>query len=473
MNDRPRETLGQLIRNPMYGRSLCEDPRRCEALLRDLCGEHRREISVLIGALEERVAADLLASHDSLPKEVLLARLTKRLQDDLALAENAARWGVETWALALGIISEEECKQQAREDPGGRVRRRSAGERAPSQRLARAPGPPALLPEKPALSLGEIPESDPKIELIRIQNVGETDFHGKVELLYGSDWLEVDPTTVVLRPKKSLALRITAYSPSGSPGQDHKETIAIQTDQGVALSIDVTSATPRPKLEIDQTEIVGDNVWLGGRLDRYFRIQNAGTAVLEGQIEEDPPVSWLEAIPDRFRVEPGNSRPIRVAFDAEGAIFGTTYFTTLRVHSSGGNASVQAEMRVESEESNFSRFRMLITPLMGALGLSIGLLLAAISTEGADLLANVVGFSFVLFGIAVGQEAHQRGGWPAAFWWGIGAGVAALVTLLIADAISTAPFSAIAWAFTLGSATWLLARLIFRAYANAQWGRRE
>lgn len=143
MNDAPKETLTQLVgRYP----SLHEDPRRCEALLRDLCGEHRGEISVLISALKDRVAADLLASHDSLPKEVLLARLTKRLQDDLKLAENAARWGVETWALALGIISDEECGEQPRERTRGKARGRSSGGSAPSQPVVRAPGPTALLP---------------------------------------------------------------------------------------------------------------------------------------------------------------------------------------------------------------------------------------------------------------------------------------------------------------------------------------
>jgi hypothetical protein len=34
-----------------------------------------------------------------------MARLTKRLQDNLGLDRKIARWGVETWALALGKLS--------------------------------------------------------------------------------------------------------------------------------------------------------------------------------------------------------------------------------------------------------------------------------------------------------------------------------------------------------------------------------
>lgn len=103
MNYLPRQQLYKLIAT--YGRSLCDDPRRCEALLKDTCGQYRPEIAVLVGALREGVAAELLASQNSVPQTVLLARLTKRLHDNLALTEDAARWGVESWALALGVIS--------------------------------------------------------------------------------------------------------------------------------------------------------------------------------------------------------------------------------------------------------------------------------------------------------------------------------------------------------------------------------
>jgi len=50
-----------------YGRSLCDDPRRCEALLKDYCGAHKREIFVLVSALKNRVAADLLTASAGVP----------------------------------------------------------------------------------------------------------------------------------------------------------------------------------------------------------------------------------------------------------------------------------------------------------------------------------------------------------------------------------------------------------------------
>ena len=59
MNDLPRQKLQFIL--SQYGRSICDEPKRCEGMLKDLCnGECKREITVLIGALRENVAKDLL-----------------------------------------------------------------------------------------------------------------------------------------------------------------------------------------------------------------------------------------------------------------------------------------------------------------------------------------------------------------------------------------------------------------------------
>lgn len=102
MNELVRQKLCEIINR--YGRSLCDDPRRCEALLRDYCGQYPREISLLINSMKEGIIADLLVSQNSTPLAILLARLAERLQQNLFLSEEAARWTVESWALALGII---------------------------------------------------------------------------------------------------------------------------------------------------------------------------------------------------------------------------------------------------------------------------------------------------------------------------------------------------------------------------------
>src|SRR5206468_5442628 len=100
MNDLPRQKLRELIGT--YGRELCDDARRCRALLSDHCPRDRREISVLVSAQEEGVPADLLRSSTGLPWEAQRSRLARRLVDARGLSEEAARWAVETWGIALG-----------------------------------------------------------------------------------------------------------------------------------------------------------------------------------------------------------------------------------------------------------------------------------------------------------------------------------------------------------------------------------
>lgn len=117
MNDLPRQKLHEIIQ--IYGHSLCDDPRRCEALLRDLCPEYRGEIFVLVNALKGGVAAALRTQSDSVPPEPLLARLTQGLQDNLALSEEAARWAVESWALVLGKLGSEETKEHRQPSHAG------------------------------------------------------------------------------------------------------------------------------------------------------------------------------------------------------------------------------------------------------------------------------------------------------------------------------------------------------------------
>lgn len=110
MNDEPRQALRKLVAK--YGPDLCGDAKRCEGLLRDLCGEHRREINILVGALRERVPLDLLAAQRGMPRELLLTRLAKRLEDQLALTEDAAMWAVDSWALALGVVTVAEVEER-------------------------------------------------------------------------------------------------------------------------------------------------------------------------------------------------------------------------------------------------------------------------------------------------------------------------------------------------------------------------
>lgn len=98
VSDLAREKLREAVVS--YGRNAFADPRRCEAILHDLCPNAPREVFLLVSALRENVAAQLI-SHEGMPAEAVFAALTRRLSDSLGLSHNAAGWAVESWRFAL------------------------------------------------------------------------------------------------------------------------------------------------------------------------------------------------------------------------------------------------------------------------------------------------------------------------------------------------------------------------------------
>lgn len=99
MHPAPIAALRTLI--AQHGLTLIADPRRCRALLNDLCGAHKREINILITAQEERIPTALLQASTNVPAALLNAQLAQRLINQHAMNPDAARWVVEAWAAAL------------------------------------------------------------------------------------------------------------------------------------------------------------------------------------------------------------------------------------------------------------------------------------------------------------------------------------------------------------------------------------
>ena len=101
------QNLGEILIK--HGRSPLTDPKLCENLLKDYCGACKEEISLLVLAVRERIASDLLVS-DGLQRDLLRALLVKRLRKGRSLNEGDARWAVESWSFAIRALSRSESK---------------------------------------------------------------------------------------------------------------------------------------------------------------------------------------------------------------------------------------------------------------------------------------------------------------------------------------------------------------------------
>jgi len=103
MNQQPLQILRDWINT--HGSGVCDDPRRVEAYLKDFCGQHKREIFVLVQAIRQNVVADLRQGPiPPFTPEIFQARLAQRLHDNLGLSEDIARWAVEYYK-ALATIT--------------------------------------------------------------------------------------------------------------------------------------------------------------------------------------------------------------------------------------------------------------------------------------------------------------------------------------------------------------------------------
>jgi len=111
LNDEVRDILARLV--AQYGQELCTDRQRVEGLLRDLCGQHRREIGVLVSAVREGVAQELRGAPGTEVDALVFHRLVQKLDHNAGIAEDYARWALTTWAEALG-------RQAPAEPMGGR-----------------------------------------------------------------------------------------------------------------------------------------------------------------------------------------------------------------------------------------------------------------------------------------------------------------------------------------------------------------
>lgn len=85
------------------------DLRRCESMIRDLCGTQSLEAELLIQGAKSLIPADLLESR-RLPdssRVLEIERLRLRLVDRFGTNEKRAMWAVLAWAFALNLVAAE------------------------------------------------------------------------------------------------------------------------------------------------------------------------------------------------------------------------------------------------------------------------------------------------------------------------------------------------------------------------------
>jgi RNA polymerase subunit RPABC4/transcription elongation factor Spt4 len=100
-NEQPHLRLQQLI--AQSGTSVLNQPDQCEGWLRQACPQSAWEITLLMAALRQGVAAAMLAPNPVAPTAALRTQLIQRVQANAGLPADAAAWGVDAWAYILNV----------------------------------------------------------------------------------------------------------------------------------------------------------------------------------------------------------------------------------------------------------------------------------------------------------------------------------------------------------------------------------
>lgn len=100
------KVVSQLVLH--HGREIAEQPERVEAMLRDLCPDSRKEITVLVATARLGVAKAL--ANNSAFKNVRFKSISEELHGKLAYDKQLVKWALSTWTLALNPSVNDETR---------------------------------------------------------------------------------------------------------------------------------------------------------------------------------------------------------------------------------------------------------------------------------------------------------------------------------------------------------------------------
>jgi hypothetical protein len=113
-DDAAKKHLADLIQR--YGVQLGAEPGRLAGLLKDVCGQYRMEISLLVAAAQEGIPEQLISGSQP-SSSSRTGALARRLETSRGLSEANARWAVQAWSEALPTMELAPTGDGVRHDP--------------------------------------------------------------------------------------------------------------------------------------------------------------------------------------------------------------------------------------------------------------------------------------------------------------------------------------------------------------------
>lgn len=103
MNNKIRQVLKNTLSNFP---NIINNENKLKAILIDRCPNNILEVNLIINALQLKIPVELTNNNNEALFPILLAKLTKQLEDSFGTTNDKAKWSVITWAVALNLTSE-------------------------------------------------------------------------------------------------------------------------------------------------------------------------------------------------------------------------------------------------------------------------------------------------------------------------------------------------------------------------------
>ena len=162
MNDIARQKLKELISR--FGTSLATDRMRCLGMMRDMCREQKKEISGIMTALEEGIPTAIMKPDFSI--EITRKLLILKLENDRGLAKEVAEWSVDTWAIALGVLTESQLPPDTTAPQPQQISAPTPSPQPQVQTPRHQPSAPVPSPQRPSVVHNSAPSrSSAKVNL--------------------------------------------------------------------------------------------------------------------------------------------------------------------------------------------------------------------------------------------------------------------------------------------------------------------
>jgi len=105
MNNEVKKKLSHIVAK--HGREIFRDAAKCEALLKDHCWNHKKEVNVLIMTLKTGIVLRLADIKKESDFNLIIEQIIINLIDETTMSEEAARWAVACWFESLAEVPDQ------------------------------------------------------------------------------------------------------------------------------------------------------------------------------------------------------------------------------------------------------------------------------------------------------------------------------------------------------------------------------